>query len=547
MAVTIGSKSAQLVNIVHLTGLEHIDIVSNDIRTGKISIDSKGNKVIGSNTEYFLATNTIGTVVSEDINAGKTIYVNGELITGTYTEPTLDTAVRGITKEYTVKNGHITSGSFVKIVNDTVINSSTSVGTNTQSSITDSVAYATDVKLIKLSDTKAVIIYTSSVSSTNSNRLPRARVLTISGATVTSGPEFVINTSNSGTLGATLVSGNTIMVTYTDRVNDTYNSMVRVLTVDGNTITSGAPYSFKNTSISDPYITRLTDSSVAITYYDSDEEECVLKVLNISGTTIHETLSALYGNNRSSRPRGIVRLSSDKILIFFYGSSYYGGEVTSNICVADIANTQISIKPYISFSTGTFSYLNVVYLSENRFLLAYNDNNDANKVNVLIITVTRENTITLGTIYSNINTSIIRSLSAVKVSENKICIMYTDAFYDDKGTALILNISGDTITWNETLRFPFTKIDARYLSSVVLDYGKILVAYADSIVDTAYPVNVSLLSVDFTTDKVSSNIINYSVTVTPYIAPLDITRGPIAGIAMSDGDPGDSVTVKVPF
>lgn len=122
MGFGVGRKYASLVSVIHLNGLEHVNITDADVRTGKISIDKNGNKVVGAATQRFLQRSTAdATATPIDINQGKTLYVNGSKITGTYVGITPNSSVRGrdITT-YTVATGSsITAGAFVKRVGTT--------------------------------------------------------------------------------------------------------------------------------------------------------------------------------------------------------------------------------------------------------------------------------------------------------------------------------------------------------------------------------------------------------------------------------------------
>ena len=122
MSVSIGHKSAKLVNVIHLNGLDHVDITDSDVRTGKISINKYGEKIIGNSTQRYLERETSdATALAEDINIGKTLWVNGTLITGIYTQLTPESAVRGSIVQYTIATGNtITAGNFVKLVGSNI-------------------------------------------------------------------------------------------------------------------------------------------------------------------------------------------------------------------------------------------------------------------------------------------------------------------------------------------------------------------------------------------------------------------------------------------
>jgi len=122
MSFNLGNKSVPYVKVNHINGLDHIEITDADVRTGKVSINKYGEKVEGQSTQRFLEQMTSdATALASDINKGKTLWVNGSLITGTYSALTPELAIRGITKTYTVAStNNITAGNFVKLIGNTV-------------------------------------------------------------------------------------------------------------------------------------------------------------------------------------------------------------------------------------------------------------------------------------------------------------------------------------------------------------------------------------------------------------------------------------------
>lgn len=122
MALYIGSKLATGVTIIHDKGLKDVNVTDADVRTGKVSIDSNGFRVVGAATQRFFEKNTTGaTAIASDIDTGKTGYSSGRKITGTYVAPTVNTAVKGNNVNYTVATGNtIVAGNFVKLIGSNI-------------------------------------------------------------------------------------------------------------------------------------------------------------------------------------------------------------------------------------------------------------------------------------------------------------------------------------------------------------------------------------------------------------------------------------------
>ena len=99
MSLFVNSKQ-YTTDIVIDRGLNNVDITETDIRPGKISIDHNGNKLEGVTSEKFLENRTPGTATAADITIDKTLWVNGEKITGT---------AKTIVNKYELINGKIES------------------------------------------------------------------------------------------------------------------------------------------------------------------------------------------------------------------------------------------------------------------------------------------------------------------------------------------------------------------------------------------------------------------------------------------------------
>lgn len=120
---SLGTRELDLLSSIIDRGLNNVDITDADVRTGKISIDRNGEKIIGASTQRFLERSTAdATAVASDINLGKTGYSDGVKLTGTHTDMTINTAIRGLTSDYTVASDNtVTAGDFVKIISDRTI------------------------------------------------------------------------------------------------------------------------------------------------------------------------------------------------------------------------------------------------------------------------------------------------------------------------------------------------------------------------------------------------------------------------------------------
>lgn len=121
MAVYAGNKVARLTQVVVDKGLNGVDITDADVRTGKISINNRGEKIIGASTLRRLQSLTNdATATANDIDSGYSGYSNGVKIDGAYMEITVENSINGNTITKTA-GGTISIGDFVKLSGSNVV------------------------------------------------------------------------------------------------------------------------------------------------------------------------------------------------------------------------------------------------------------------------------------------------------------------------------------------------------------------------------------------------------------------------------------------
>ena len=113
------NNNQYMADIVIDRGLNNVNIVDTDIRPGKVSIDSKGNKLESASSEKFLSVLTDdGNIVPSDVTVGKIVYSNGKRLVGTASTDTIDTMtlINGVTQVFAVgQNMDIKVGDFVRL------------------------------------------------------------------------------------------------------------------------------------------------------------------------------------------------------------------------------------------------------------------------------------------------------------------------------------------------------------------------------------------------------------------------------------------------
>lgn len=139
------------------------------------------------------------------------------------------------------------------------------------------------LSLVKLSSTSAFLAY----SSTNNSNYGRARVLTISGTTVTANTAYTFNTGTTYDTMSCLVDTNKVLIAYRDFNSSSYCAAI-IATISSTVITFGNEYVFS--SIGNPVIGGLSfiETNKALVLYQNSDNNYSLKskILTISDSII---------------------------------------------------------------------------------------------------------------------------------------------------------------------------------------------------------------------------------------------------------------------
>ncbi len=136
------------------------------------------------------------------------------------------------------------------------------------------------------------------------------------------------------------------------------------------------------------------------------------------------------------------------------------GFLGSQVNAQEVSDTEISYGSEYVFNTGNTDYLSVTTLSDNKFVVVYKDGGNANYGTAVIGDMSGD-TITYGSEYV-FNTGNTDYLSVTTLSENKFVVVYKDGGNANYGTAIIGDMSGDTITYGS--EYVFNTGNTDYLS-----------------------------------------------------------------------------------
>ena len=127
------------------------------------------------------------------------------------------------------------------------------------------------------------------------------------------------------------------------------------------------------------------------------------------------------------------------------------------------------------FNRATTSDISVVVLSSNQFVVAYQDQTNSNYGTAVIGDVSGA-TITYSSEYV-FNAASTRTISAATLSDTRFVVAYRDYGNSSYGTAVIGEVSGNTITYGS--EYVFNNAETRYISIAALSSTQFVVAYQD--------------------------------------------------------------------
>ena len=156
----------------------------------------------------------------------------------------------------------------------------TDVSTGEKASINS--GNTSNINVTPLSETKVLVCY---VDVTHSN-IGKARVLDISGTTISVGEEKIFNSGGTSNISITALSATKALVCYTD-VSNSNKGTACILNVSGTDVTIASRIVFNSGATSSISVTALSATKALVCYADtSNSNYCKACVLNISGTTI---------------------------------------------------------------------------------------------------------------------------------------------------------------------------------------------------------------------------------------------------------------------
>ena len=295
-----------------------------------------------------------------------------------------------------------------------------------------------------------------------------ACVLSISGSTITAGSPVVFYSTATSHISVTALSETKAIVVFSD--NNGYGT-TSVLSMSGSTITAGSAVVFESANSLYNSVTMLTSTTAIVVYTDTGNSyRGTACLLTVSGSTVTAGTPMVF---RSSNSQWITvaTLSDTKVIVMFrLGNGY----VTS--CVLTISGSSISAGAVVSFNSGASEYISVAVLNPEKVIVAYMDDGDSKKGKALVLTISGS-TVSSGSAWDifTFNNADTRWIAIAKITNTQAIVSYMDNGNSAIGTSRVLNISGYTIS-GETASV-FNSSGTKYNSIVDLENSKSILVY----------------------------------------------------------------------
>ena len=355
-------------------------------------------------------------------------------------------------------------------------------------------------------NSKVVIAY----KDTGNSYYGTAVVGTVSGTSITFGTPEVFEYANCAYFSPTFDSSTgKVVIAYEDSDNSNYGTAV-VGEISGTSITFGTPVTF---AASVQYVKSTYDSTnqrVVIVFRHSGSSAYGTAVVGeVSGNSINFGALQTF-NSAVTAHVGVTYDSANSKVIVVYHHGGAGGRGEYAVGTVNAGTNAITFGSPVTFDSGNCSELSPVYDSTNgRVVIAYVDqgNNDRGKA---IVGEVSGNSITFGNVVIfHQNTNNIGQLSAAYDSTSgKVVITYHDKDNSYYGTALPGTVSGNSITFGSSIVF---ESDTTYNTAATFDStnGKVVVAYRDN-GNSSYGTAVAFSPITMVTNLTSENFIGVS-------------------------------------
>ena len=284
--------------------------------------------------------------------------------------------------------------------------------------------------------------------------------------------EYSFNNASTSNIVLTGLTETKFIIAYQDGGGNLNYGRVRIGEILDGAIDYGPGYDFNPTNTSEIAVMRLSDNKFAIAYQNTGNYKYGgLIIGEFNGNEINFGQEYFFNQNTTGHI-SLALLSEDKIVIVYSDGSSKSQQ--AKVIIGTITGTEVSFGQNHIFNYSAINYIKIVALSENKFVVFYEDSGSSEQGVAVIGSLSGEN-ISFGQEYV-FNPTETNSISAIKTGENVIAVFYDDeGEISNQGRAVLATINESSISFSND--FIFNHAITGSVSASLFDVNKILIAY----------------------------------------------------------------------
>ena len=307
-----------------------------------------------------------------------------------------------------------------------------------------------------------------------------AVIATISGQTISFGPEYVFTNGRAFEFSPAALDANNVLIAYRDD-NDLHHGTAIIATISGQTISFGPQYVFNSALTSNLTATTIDENNVLIAYYNDLEPQGSAKIATISGDTISFGEEYVFNINDEYIAKWLsaTTINENNVLIAYQEFHWPTFTYNGSAIIATISGDSISFGNKYGFNSGAKTgQSSATTLDEHHVLIAYRDGGNYWYGTAIIARISGQ-LISFGPEYI-FNNADINYPSATALDATHALIAYRDEGNYQYGTAIIATTSGQ---YGEIITFGTEYVfngNTKELSAAIFDANNALIAYQDT-------------------------------------------------------------------
>ena len=227
--------------------------------------------------------------------------------------------------------------------------------------------------------------------------------------------------------------------------------MAIVGSISGDTISFGVRTVFESATVNDTSVVYDEGNQKVVIFFQSASNQGAAVVGTVSGTSISFGSTAVWKANTISYMATTYDSTSGKIFVVYRSNSEGAGQGQARL--GTVSGTSISFGSQYYFEAGSAIHFSAAYDSNaNKIVAAYCDEGDADKGKAIVMEVSGTS-LSSGSPVIFANAQTYWTSTTFDSNENKIVISYRDIGNSSKGTAIVGTVSGTSISFGTEVVF----------------------------------------------------------------------------------------------